>query len=82
MVSRPPAENVLTAVGDYKFTGTWDLGGRYSYHTGSTYDTVAGSVFNTNLDKYGELVPCTAFICRGIKIGTKKTWSTDFERIA
>ena len=44
--------HVLTAVGDYKLTGTWDVGGRYSYHTGSTYDTVSGSVFNTNLDKY------------------------------
>ena len=44
--------HVLTAVGDYKFTGTWDVGARYAYHTGSTYDTVSGSVFNANLDKY------------------------------
>lgn len=44
--------NVLDLVGDYKLTGQWDIGGRYDYHTGDTYSTVSGSVFNTDVDKY------------------------------
>ena len=44
--------HVLTAVGDYKFTGTFDLGMRYNYNTGNTYSTVSDSVFNADHDKY------------------------------
>ena len=44
--------HIATLVGNYKLTGTWDLGGRYNHHTGSTYDTIEDSVYNANLDKY------------------------------
>jgi hypothetical protein len=44
--------HVLTLVGNYKITGTWDAGGRYDYHTGNTYDIVNDAVYNANLDKY------------------------------
>ncbi len=44
--------HVLSLVGDYKLTGTWDLGSRYSYHTGDTYNLVSDKVYDANLDKY------------------------------
>jgi len=44
--------HVLTLVGDYKLSGTYDLGGRYMYHTGNTFTTVSDAVFDADLDKY------------------------------
>jgi len=44
--------HVLTLVGNYKISSTWDIGGRTTYHTGNPYTPVNDVVYNSNLDKY------------------------------
>lgn len=44
--------HVLNAVGNYRLTGTYDVGGRYQYHTGDTTTTINEAVYKTNYDKY------------------------------
>jgi hypothetical protein len=44
--------HVLNLVSSYKLTALWELGGRVVHHTGDTYSTVDGAVYNANLDKY------------------------------
>lgn len=45
--------HVLNLAGSYKWTSTWDTGGRLASHTGDVYTSKLGpAVYNTNLDKY------------------------------
>jgi hypothetical protein len=44
--------HILNVTGNYKLTGTWDVGGRAKYNTGSTFTPVDDAVYNANLDKY------------------------------
>ncbi len=44
--------HVFYIVGSYKITSTWELGGRYNYHTGDTSTFINDAVYNANLDKY------------------------------
>lgn len=45
--------HVLNVAGSYRFSPTWDVGGRLGYHTGDTFTTKLGdAVYNANLDKY------------------------------
>ncbi len=46
--------HVVNLAGNYRFTGTWELGGRYNFHTGDTYTPVDDAVYNANLDRYQE----------------------------
>ena len=60
-----PADNdqthVLNIAGSYKWTSTWDTGGRLASHTGDVYTSKVGpAVYNANLDKYQSRVDQTA----------------------
>jgi hypothetical protein len=45
--------HVVNLAGSYKLSATWDVGGRFGYHTGNTYTSKLGdAVYNSNLDKY------------------------------
>lgn len=44
--------HVLYIAGNYKITSTWELGGRYNYHTGDTSTPINEAVYNASLDKY------------------------------
>lgn len=45
--------NVLNVAGSYKWSATWDTGGRVTSHTGDVYTSKLGpAVYNANLDKY------------------------------
>jgi hypothetical protein len=45
--------HVLNVAGSYKWSATWETGGRISSHTGDTYTSQVGpAVYNANLDKY------------------------------
>lgn len=44
--------HVLYLVANYKITNTWQLGGRYNYHTGDTTTPINRAVYNSSLDKY------------------------------
>lgn len=42
----------LYLVGNYKLSTTWELGGRFNFHTGDTYTPISHGVYNASLDKY------------------------------
>ncbi|MCX6118822.1 MAG: TonB-dependent receptor plug domain-containing protein [Proteobacteria bacterium] len=45
--------HILNVAGNYKWSATWETGGRYTSHTGDTYtSTVGPAVYNSNLNKY------------------------------
>lgn len=44
--------HVLTLVGSYKMSSTWELGGRATYASGNRYTPVNDAFYNANLDKY------------------------------
>jgi len=44
--------HVVNLALSYRLTATWDLGGRFKYHTGDTYTPIDDAVYNANLDKY------------------------------
>lgn len=44
--------HIANVVGNYRLTGTWDLGGRFAYQSGGTYNKVYRGVYNADLDKY------------------------------
>lgn len=45
--------HVLSVAGNYRWTATWETGGRLSSHTGDVYTSKVGpAVYNANLDKY------------------------------
>jgi TonB-dependent Receptor Plug Domain len=45
--------HVVSLAGSYRFSSTWDVGGRLGWHTGDAYTSKVGNaVYNANLDKY------------------------------
>lgn len=53
--------HVLNLAGNYRWTATWETGGRMTSHSGDVYTSKLGpAVYNSNLDKYQSRVDPTA----------------------
>ena len=44
--------HVLTVLGQYKLTNTWEVGARFQYSTGRPQTPFTGSVYNSDTDSY------------------------------